>query len=181
MSADRPFDPRERALFTLAVDALDDAAAPPADALLSSLGPRLLRFAAEVARCLDVDLDAARAMLRRIDSKAEWEPGFLPGMELLHVEGGAAVADAITGFVRLPAGAHFPDHRHLGDELVMILQGHCKEGDRVVGPGAVIERPGGSAHSFDVLEEGVDLLYLAIVHEGLEVGDLVLRADDPRA
>ena len=168
--------------LTIATDGLPPAEPPPLDRLLASLPDgRHARFASKVAQLLDVEEDAALGMLRAIDEPASWEEGFLPGMELFHVQGGPAVSAAITGFVRLPAGSHFPDHRHLGEEQVLILQGFCRDGDQTVGPGTVLPRPAGSAHSFDVLEGSADLLYLAIVNEGLEVGDLVLRADDPRA
>jgi len=175
-------DVADSVALTIVADGLEPATPPPFDALLGSLPEaRHSRFAAQVAHLLDVHEDAAQEMLHALDATSSWQAGFLPGMELFHVEGGASVADAITGFVRLPAGAHFPDHRHLGDESVLILQGYCCEADETVGPGALLERPAGSAHSFDVLEGGTSLLYLAIVHEGLEVGDMVLRADDPRA
>jgi len=168
--------------LTFAVDELEPAAPPAVADLLRELpAERHMRFAPEVARLLDIDEARARQMMRDVDDASRWEPGFVPGMELIHVEGGEKVANAITGFARLPAGSHFPEHEHLGDELVLIIQGYCREGDETVGPGSVIARPAGSAHSFDVLAGGTDLLYLAVVQEGLRVGELVLRADDPRA
>ncbi|NOY91434.1 MAG: hypothetical protein GXP55_09510 [Deltaproteobacteria bacterium] len=170
------------AALTFAVDDLAPATPPALTDLLAGLPTRRhARFVDDVARLLDVDSSCADRLLGEIDDAARWEPGFLPNMELLHVDGGAKVTDAITGFVRLPAGAHFPTHRHLGDEQVLILQGYCREGDTTLGPGSIITRPAGSEHSFDVIEGGCDLLYLAIVHVGLELGELVLRADDPRA
>jgi len=170
------------AALTFAVDELEPAPPPALADLLGKLpAARHARLVPEVARLLDIDEVRAGELLREVDEASGWEPGFLPAMEILHVDGGERVANAITGFVRLPAGSHFPDHEHLGDELVLIVQGYCRDGDETVGPGSVIARPAGSAHSFDVLEGGTDLLYLAVVQEGLRVGELVLRADDPRA
>ncbi len=182
MSSGADLSSEAAAALTFAVDDLAPAAPPALADLLGDLSTRRhARFVDDVARLLDVEQSRADDLLRELDDAARWEAGFLPGMELLHVDGGDKVADAITGFVRLPAGAHFPDHRHLGDELVLILQGYCREGDETLGPGSIIARPAGSEHSFDVLDDGCDLLYLAIVHEGLALGERVLRADDPRA
>ena len=70
-------------------------------------------------------------------------------------------------------------YEHFGEETVLILQGRCEDGGRVLGPGDRVWMPAGSSHSFTVLP-GPDLLYLAVVHGGLRVGQLVLDASDPR-
>ena len=89
---------------------------------------------------------------------------------------------AITGFIRLDSGLVFPPHKHLGEERVLVLQGYYV--DQVTGveygPGDVVELPANSEHSFEVLAESTGLLYLAVVQEGVQIGDLVMRYDDPR-
>ena len=50
----------------------------------------------------------------------------LPGMDLFHIQGGPAVADAVNGFVRLAAGLHFPPHTHVGNEKVFVLEGAAR-------------------------------------------------------
>ncbi len=141
---------------------------------------RFTRYAEITGELLDLPPAAALALLDQLDDERRWEPGFVPGMQLCHVQGGPKVSGAITGFVRLAQRHTFPDHEHLGAESVLILQGRCLDRDQVHGPGDVVHMEAGSRHEFTVLK-GPDLLYLAVVHEGLRVGDDVLRADDPRA
>ncbi|MFO0696444.1 MAG: cupin domain-containing protein [Polyangiales bacterium] len=141
---------------------------------------RLDRFAADVARLLDLAPEAASALLARASTPAPYEPGPFPGVSLFHVVGGPAVAGAITGFVRLVAGAEFPEHEHLGDEAVLILQGRLIDsGGAERGPGEVVPMPAGSRHGV-VAKAGPDLVYLAVLREGLRIGDVEMRADDPR-
>lgn len=137
-------------------------------------------LSARVGELLDLAVDAARALLSRIDDPSVWEPGPAMGVSLYHVQGGAAAAGAITGFVRIPAGGSFPHHRHLGDEHVLILQGACDDGARVSRRGDLITMPPDTEHELQVLP-GPPLVYLAVVHGGVQIGELVLRPGDPRA
>ncbi|GMV38660.1 MAG: hypothetical protein AMXMBFR64_03760 [Myxococcales bacterium] len=141
---------------------------------------RFDEFSARVAALLDLAVDAARALLARIDDPSVWEPGPAMGVSLYHVQGGAAAAGAITGFVRIPAGGSFPHHRHLGDEHVLILQGACDDGARVSRRGDLVSMPPDTEHDLRVLP-GPPLVYLAVVHGGVQIGELVLRPGDPRA
>lgn len=105
----------------------------------------------------------------------------MPGMALYHVEGGPAVERAVTGFIRLESAQSFPPHTHLGDESVMVLQGYYVDdvSGHEYGPGDIVRLPAGSAHSFTVLAKSTGLLYLAVVQEGLQIGNQVLLFDDP--
>lgn len=141
---------------------------------------RFERFVADAAALLDLPQPEARALLERLEDPEAWEPGFLPELRLCHVRGGAKVANAVTGFVQLTAEQVFPEHEHLGEESVLVLQGRFRDGDDVYGPGAVVVLPPGSSHSFTALP-GPDLLYLAVVQAGVRVGDQVMLPDDPRA
>ena len=171
-------------VFGAVAEALQPAV--PKDGLRSSLinalpTSRFERFAEQVSALLDIDVDTALGLLDGIDNADSWEPGLMPGMTLYHVEGGPAVARAITGFIRLEATQSFPPHTHLGDEAVMVLQGYYVDdvSGQTYGPGDIVRLPGGSAHSFSVLAESTGLLYLAVVQEGLQIGDDVLLFDDP--
>lgn len=141
--------------------------------------PRFDRFAQSVASLLDLEIDQAKYLLGRLGDAAAWQPGFFRGMELQHAEGGPRVRDAVTGFVRLTEGSVFPEHHHLGDERILVLQGRCQDGDEVHGPGDVIEMAAGTSHSFRVCP-GPDFVYLAVVHDGLRIGDWTIGPDDPR-
>jgi quercetin dioxygenase-like cupin family protein len=142
---------------------------------------RFERFAAVTAELLDLPVAGAQALLDRLSDPGIWSPGLVPSMTLCHVQGGPRVKGAITGFVRIASGSGFPDHEHLGDEEVLIIQGSCIDsiGGKLFAPGDRVAMPSGSIHSFDV-RPGPDLVYLAVVFGGIRVGGQELLADDPR-
>lgn len=144
---------------------------------------RLYRFAEPLAALMDVDQATARQLLDGLDEPEPFEPGPFPGLDiaLRHISGGPAVQDAITGFVRIGPGTAFPHHEHLGDEHVLILQGHCVEtqSGTVAGPGEVVTRSGGTAHDIHALAGATDLVYLAVVHTGVRIGDTVMGPGSP--
>lgn len=142
---------------------------------------RLDRFADATAQMLDLSRADAQALLDRVDDPYVWSQGLVPGMKLFHVQGGPGVQGAITGFVRIDSGASFPDHEHLGEEEVLVVQGSCLDSvdGKIYRPGDRVRMAEGSVHSFSV-RPGPDFLYLAVVFNGIRVGDQELRADDPR-
>jgi anti-sigma factor ChrR (cupin superfamily) len=165
--------------------ALDPVAPPPAlrARILETVAvrERRLGFAERVARLLDVTLEGARAMLDDLLDPRSWTPGFVDGMQLVHVRGGPRVANAITGFVRMAPGVVFPPHRHVGEEDTLCLQGSYRDSDGTIyGVGTITHMGPGSEHHFEALP-GEDLIYVAVVQEGLQVGDQILLPDDPRA
>jgi putative transcriptional regulator len=125
---------------------------------------RFAPFLARIAGLVDLTIDAVRDLVARIDDPAAWEPG-LPGMHLQHFQAGPRFATADAGFVRLQPGMAFPRHRHLGPELTVVLEGGMRSGDRVYGPGDVLELPEGSVHDYAASSER-DLLILT-VHTGI--------------
>ncbi len=153
------------------------------DAILgaAALEGRLDRFAAVVAELLDVSEDRASQLLDGIVRAESWTEGPVPGVSLYHVEGGPRVAGAVTGFTRMPAGVVFPEHEHLGDEVVLVLQGSFEDGvsGRVHRPGERVRMPAGSTHDFRA-RPGPALVYLVVLEGGVRIGDQVLRADDQR-
>jgi quercetin dioxygenase-like cupin family protein len=160
--------------------------APPAlrDLLRGApLGGRLHRFAEPLAQLMDVDLARARALLDHIDAPGAFEAGPFPGLDitLCHVEGGPAVANAITGFVRVAPGLSFPEHEHLGEEHVLVLQGRLVERGTGLesGPGDIVTRAAGTSHELSALPGGTDLLYLAVVQTGVKIGDAVMGPGSP--
>ena len=146
----------------------------------ATLETRLARFGDTLAPLLDLPTSEVVALLARAASRAEYVPGPFPGIELLHFAGGVAVRGAITGFVRITAGAEFPDHEHLGREDVVILEGHCLDTaqNRTLGPGDRVTMEPGTVHRLAALA-GPDLVYVAVAHDGIRVGDLDVRPDDP--
>lgn len=126
-------------------------------------------FLDRVARLLDLGAEKARALLDRVDDLASWEPSG-PGVRLLHLEAGPSLANAVVGLVHVEAGTRFPRHAHIGQEYVLVLQGAIRDEDgRVLLSGDLAAMPPGSEHEFEALP-GEDLLYLAVVHEGVDFG-----------
>lgn len=146
---------------------------PPADVrarLLEAARPedRLARYAAPIASLLDIDEAAAGALLARVDDPSAWME-LMPGISLLPAPAGPLAAGSLRGFVRVRAGVEFPEHSHLGDEAVLIMQGYYADGvtGQVFGPGDTPRHPIDTQHSFRVLADGPDLLGLVVAFGGL--------------
>lgn len=173
-----------RELLTGVALIVEDAS-PPAELrerVLSSASKvnRFASFANRVAQLIDVTVDKARQLLAAIDSAVAWEPGLAEGMSLYHLDAGPAAANAVVGFVKLKAGVAFPTHTHIGQETVLILQGRCTDEDGTVsGPGDEVVKAGGTTHFFTTHGDAPDFIYLAVVFEGVQIGDIVMGPDDP--
>ena len=158
---------------------------PPADLTKKVLGTlsqrRFERFADDVADLLDIDAEQAQKLLDGVDQDENWSAGPVEGMTLYHVEGGPKVDRAITGFTRIEAGGGFPEHKHLGKESILILQGYFKDTVTGVvhGPGEVVHMEPDTSHGFELLEGGTRLTYLVVVQEGVELGGMPIMYDSP--
>lgn len=184
MSPETAPDELAEALSSLSL-ALPPAAPSPGlrERLLASAArpeQRWAPFAGRLARLVDVAHDRARELLAAIVRPDLWQR-LLPGVDLLHLQGGPAVAGADVGFVRVAAGAAFPEHRHLGVERVLILQGGYRDdGGQVARAGDLVELPAGSSHGFVALPDE-DLIYAVVVggveFPGLDPGITAAVAD----
>jgi anti-sigma factor ChrR (cupin superfamily) len=169
----------EAALASLAV-ALPPVAPPPGlrDRLMASArGPgRFAPFIDRLARLVDLAAARAQELLASLSRPDVWQPSPGPNVRLVHFDGGPACAGADAGFVRLDAGTAFPEHRHLGDETVLVLQGsYLDSGGATIRPGDVIKMPKGSSHHFTAGPDE-DLIYAVVVFEGIEIAGI-----DPEA
>lgn len=146
----------------------------------ATLAHRFDRFAAGAAELLDVDEATARSLLDGIADPSSWHGSPVPGVELYDLAGGPAVADAIRGFVRMQAGAAFPEHEHLGDETVLVVQGSFEDGvsGEVHRAGDVVRKAAGTRHDF-LVRPGPDLVYLVVLPTGVRIGDQVIGPNDP--
>jgi putative transcriptional regulator len=137
-------------------------------------GERTLRdrFGALVERLaafFEVTSDRARTLVELVDEPAAWSRGPAEGINLIHLQAGARFALADVGFVRMAPGATFPHHRHVGGELVLVLEGGFVEDDgTVVLSGATQDLAAGTSHSFVALPEGCVLA--VIIRDGLDFG-----------
>lgn len=167
------------------VAALLEPSPPPTslrDRLMASTSRgRLTRFAAPVAKLLDVDETRAEELLEGIDDPASWSPNPLPGVTLYHFEGGPKVADCITGFTRIERDGAFPPHEHLGTEYVFVVQGRLRDAvsGEIYGPGELSIMEPETGHHLEVLP-GPELIYLVVIFEGISVMGIELRPGDPR-
>src|SRR5262245_25914352 len=64
-------------------------------------------------------------------------------------------------------GARHPVHRHLGDELLLVLQGALRDERGTYGPGQICRSLTGSIHSEEALP-GEDCLCFAVYYGGIE-------------
>jgi putative transcriptional regulator len=140
---------------------------------------RLTRFANPIADLIDTSVQRARELLAGIDDPAQWEFGPVPGIELFHIDGGPAVANAIVGFIRVASGSIFPEHKHLGEEKVFIVQGSFQDSHGAVyKPGDLVVEAPDSHHHFEACS-GPKLIYLVVADQGIEMFGLTIGPDHP--
>lgn len=121
----------EYQLTTAALGAVVRPVAPSPDVkarLMASIGGgRFEAYSARIGRLFDVTVERARELLALIERPASWIPQIVPGIALVHFDGGPAAAAADCGFIRLTPGTMFPPHTHLGEEAVTVLSGKVQD------------------------------------------------------
>ncbi len=144
--------------------------------LLSSVGGGTFeRHAAPMAKLFDVSLERSRELLGLIDRTSSWETA-LPGVHLVHFDGGPAYSGADCGFIKLDPGTAFPMHKHLGEEVSLILAGGVRDRTtgRLYSPGDEIVEPQDIEH--DVVCEGDEAcLYAARAMNGISIAGAPAR------
>ena len=149
------------------------AVTPPADVkarlMASAGGGRFEQFSDRIAKLLDVTIDRARELLGLIERESSWEHP-VPGVSLIHFDGGPAYAAADCGFVRIAPGCKFPWHTHRGEEVSVILSGAMRDQDgRVLRAGDELVHQQDTQHELTAEgDEGV--IYVARAMNGIEVG-----------
>jgi putative transcriptional regulator len=131
-------------------------------------GGRFEKYASRAASLLDVTVERARELFGLVERAASWETP-VPGIGLIHFNGGPAAAAADCGFVRIQPGCTFPWHNHRGDEVSIILSGRLRDHTgRVLGPGDELVQTTGSAH--DLQADGdEEVIFVARAMNGIEV------------
>ena len=155
------------------LDAQDEGGAEPRSALRSAVlgsiapGTKLAGFTERLAALFDLAGTRAEELIHEAGGlAADWEAFPVAGVRLFHLAGGARVAGADCGLVRLEPGVRFPSHRHAGDEWSLILAGEAEEegtGARWL-PGDLLHREAGSVHAYRVV--GAAPLVFAVVLRG---------------
>ena len=144
--------------------------------LMASVGGGTLeRFSKRLGALFDVTVDRAREILGLIERPGSWEVQ-IPGIALVHFDGGPAYAAADCGFIRLSPGAIFPYHKHLGDEAVVVLEGSVYDAtnNRLLETGDEYFQPEGTQHA--LMNRGsVDCIFAARAMHGIEVAGAPAR------
>jgi quercetin dioxygenase-like cupin family protein len=140
--------------------------------LLAAVNQSEERFAPlfdKLSRFFDLSADALRALFARAANEAAWEPGPLPWITLFHFQGGPAVAGCDTGFVRFKKGMPHPPHRHLGRELVLVLDGgYLDDQQHWYGPGDIHDMSEGTQHALQMSADR-DVLLAVIMAGDIEI------------
>ncbi len=149
--------------------------------LLASAGEgRFETYSSKMSTLFDVSLDRAREFLGLAERTASWEPQVVPGIHLVHFDGGPAYVGADCGFVRLADGAMFPPHDHLGEEVSFILAGQLKvienTTERILVPGDELVQPEGSSHHLVGVGE---CIFATRAVNGISIGGVTVRMPKP--
>ena len=159
----------------------DVALTPPSDLRsrlledVSAIAPYSL-YHLQMAEALGGTEAGLREELASMPHPSTWAEGPIPHCRLFPCVAAAQPRDAIRTLVRMEQGSRFPDHEHVGDETVLIVQGSLRSEDgEVHRPGKVLRMAAGTSHGFDV-PAGLDLIYLAVVEEGLKIDDQLITA-----
>jgi anti-sigma factor ChrR (cupin superfamily) len=149
--------------------------------LLASVGlGRFEAFAQRLGTLYDVTVEKAREILGLIERPSSWEPQ-IPGVALVHFQGGPAYAAADCGFIRLAPGAIFPPHKHIGDEACVVLEGALRDAtnDRTLKAGDEYFQATGTQH-YLINEGDVECIFAARAMHGIEVAGAPARPSKPR-
>jgi hypothetical protein len=129
---------------------------------------RRFAFVPDLVKLFDLGAERVRELLRLIDDATQWEAGPMPGISVMHFDGGPNALAADNGFVRLAAGLKFPMHRHLGNEVNYVLEGALRDGDGTLYlPGEGIVKNIDTPHEFSV-PDAADAL-IAVSQDGFEI------------
>lgn len=141
--------------------------------LLNAVSRPRLRFAplyGSLSQLFDLGDTELSNLFERAEDASVWVTSQIADTRLLHLQGGPRVAHADNGLVRIAAGARFPQHRHLGLERVLVLDGGYRDepSGRLYLAGDWHEMAGGTEHAYTALPEKELLLAVSVV-SGVEV------------
>jgi len=147
--------------------------------LFASIGAgRFEKFAARMSTLFDVSIDRAREFLGLIERPASWEAA-MPGIGLVHFDGGAAYAAADCGFIRLAPGTTFPLHTHRGEEVSLIIAGQLRDQEgRILSTGDELVQAEGSTHQITAIGD-VECIFAARAMNGIEIAGAPVRPKRP--
>jgi quercetin dioxygenase-like cupin family protein len=162
---------RDDELDPLVLDALASALAPKAPAaglrarLFGRIGgrDRFLPFIDRLITLFDLGEDDTRREIDALtDPTAEWED-LIDGCRFRDFEGGPALGEAHAGLIRLQPGSVFPNHRHVGTERMLLLQGRVRDtaGNEYRAGDAIVSDDGSEHEMVAIGDE--EVIYAAVV------------------
>lgn len=169
--------------LALALALCNPPATPPTslrERLMASVEHPHRRFAPfrdRLAAMIDLGIERTQELLQSLAEPSNWTSPLGPGIGLMHFQGGASVATADVGFVRIEPGVRFPLHHHGGDERVLVLQGLLREdgSGALASPGDEVYRGPKTSHSVTSAGD-LPLIYAVVVYDidvpGLELPPL---------
>lgn len=111
------------------------------------------------------------AALERAAEPRAWSWTPIRGVRLLDVK---VEPGRSAQLIRVQAGRRFPEHRHVGEERVLVLEGgYTDSTGQSYGPGDTQVMPEGTQHRFQVHEEGPCIA--AMVYREFEFTHPILR------
>ncbi len=138
--------------------------------LIAAVATPPLRYAPffnRLTTVLDLPVESVERVLAEVDNASRWQPA-LPGVQLFHFAGGPAVAGADVGLVRIEPDYPFPNHRHIGEEQLFVLEGgYVDSSGREYRPGDLQVMAPGTSHSYRVSAQG--LLAAVVLHGGIAI------------
>lgn len=142
---------------------------PPPSGLRARLmqrvgGPeRFLPFLDRLIGLFDLpEAETRREIDAILDPDAEWE-SMVPGCSFRDFDGGPGIGEAHAGLIRLQPGHVFPNHRHVGEERVLMIQGRVvDEHGTEYRAGDVIVSADGTEHELRAIGDQ-EVIYAAVV------------------
>ncbi|KAF0245170.1 MAG: hypothetical protein FD180_1877 [Planctomycetota bacterium] len=110
---------------------------------------------------------------------ADWKETKYPGVSIHFLRTDKMTGD-LTALIRMDAGCGYPQHRHLGDEEVLVLAGGYRDNAGTYRKGDYHCHKGGSVHH-PVALEGEPCVIFAIAHGGIQLFEENLREVEERA
>lgn len=97
----------------------------------------------------------------------DWKKTRYPGVSIRFLRTDKMTGDS-TALIRMDAGSGYPQHRHVGDEEILVLAGGYRDHGGVYRAGDYHCHKGGTVHHPIALEGGPCILY-AVAHGGIEL------------
>ena len=125
-------------------------------------------FVRRLCDFLDVNSETVRKILNSIDSAGQdWSQTGFPGVLMLPFKAGNRHESSECALIWVESGSVFPNHRHLGDEWGIVLQGTAREDSGCeYNPGDIVYKKSGSSHTVSSIAN-MPLISI-VIHQGVK-------------